>query len=85
MILAGDAADLRENIDDEIAPGTLWQEREDLAIDSIRKLKGLAGRGGELWPNHDMAFYRTLAAAGSGPSNSPMPRLSRAASPATRP
>lgn len=61
VILAGDAADLTENLEQEIAPGTLWQEREDLAIASIRKLKALAAEtGGELWPNHDMAFYRGL-------------------------
>jgi N-acyl homoserine lactone hydrolase len=61
VILAGDAADLTENIDDEIAPGTLWQEREDMAIASIRKLKALAKEtDGELWPNHDMAFWRGL-------------------------
>ncbi|SDH83163.1 N-acyl homoserine lactonase family protein [Pseudomonas panipatensis] len=61
VILAGDAADLQENLDQEIAPGSLWQAREDLAIASIRKLKALAGEtGGELWPNHDMAFYQGL-------------------------
>ncbi|GLK87183.1 N-acyl homoserine lactonase family protein [Pseudomonas turukhanskensis] len=61
VILAGDAADLTENIDDEIAPGTLWQAREDLAVASIRKLKALAREtDGELWPNHDMAFWRGL-------------------------
>lgn len=61
VILAGDAADLMENIDDEIAPGTLWQEREDLAVASIRRLKALAREtGGQLWPNHDMAFWRGL-------------------------
>lgn len=61
VILAGDAADLQENLDQEIAPGTLWQDREDMAIDSIRKLKALAGEtGGQLWPNHDMAFYNGL-------------------------
>ena len=52
---------LKVLLDDEIAPGTLWQAREDLAIDSIRKLKALAGEtGAEIWPNHDMAFWRTL-------------------------
>ncbi|WP_286786409.1 MULTISPECIES: N-acyl homoserine lactonase family protein [Pseudomonas] len=61
VILAGDAADLTENIEEEIAPGTLWQDREDMAIDSIRKLKALAREtGGELWPNHDMAFFNGL-------------------------
>ncbi|MFP6847568.1 MAG: N-acyl homoserine lactonase family protein [Pseudomonas sp.] len=61
IILAGDAADLTENIEQEIAPGSLWQDREDLAIDSIRKLKALANEtGAELWPNHDMAFFKRL-------------------------
>jgi len=61
VILTGDAADLEENLTDEIAPGLCWQDREDMALDSIRKLKGLAAdSGAELWPNHDMAFWRTL-------------------------
>ncbi|MFC3608226.1 N-acyl homoserine lactonase family protein [Stutzerimonas tarimensis] len=61
VILAGDAADLSENLTDEIAPGTCWRDREDLALESIRKLKRLAGEtGGEVWPNHDMAFWETL-------------------------
>tara|TARA_R100000935_G_scaffold11629_1_gene23281 strand:- start:117 stop:686 length:570 start_codon:yes stop_codon:yes gene_type:complete len=61
VILTGDAADLQENLTDEIAPGVCWQDREDLALDSIRKLKGLAAEAkAELWPNHDMAFWRTL-------------------------
>ena len=59
ILLAGDAADLQENIDQEIAPGLCWQDREDLALQSIRKLKLLAKEtGASLWPNHDMAFYR---------------------------
>jgi len=61
VLLAGDAADLQENLDDEIAPGGLWQGKEALAIDSIRKLKALAqSTGARIWPNHDMAFYRGL-------------------------
>jgi N-acyl homoserine lactone hydrolase len=61
VLLAGDAADLQENIDDEISPGTLWQGREAQAVDSIRKLKALAGdTGAQLWPNHDMSFYKSL-------------------------
>jgi len=61
VILAGDAADLTENLVDEIAPGLCWQERDDLALASIRKLKATAVEtGAELWPNHDMAFWRTL-------------------------
>ena len=61
VILTGDAADLQENLDDEIAPGLCWRDREDMALDSIRKLKRIAGEtGAELWPNHDMHFWRTL-------------------------
>jgi len=59
ILLAGDAADLCENLDDEVAPGLCWHDREDLALASIRKLKALAAEtGARLWPNHDMAFYR---------------------------
>lgn len=61
VILCGDAADLQENLRDEIAPGICWQEREDQALASIRKLKAIAARErAELWPNHDLAFWRTL-------------------------
>ncbi|MEJ2481100.1 MAG: hypothetical protein P8Y78_13230 [Acidihalobacter sp.] len=60
ILLAGDAADLHENIEQEIAPGLCWQEREDTAVDSIRKLKRIADQtGAELWPNHDMSFFRS--------------------------
>lgn len=59
ILLAGDAADLEENLQDEVAPGLCWQDREDLAIQSIQKLKRIAQQGdGIVWPNHDMAFYR---------------------------
>ena len=59
IILAGDAADLTENIEQEIAPGLCWQDREGMALDSIRKLKALAREtGAELWPNHDIHFFR---------------------------
>ena len=61
VLLCGDAADLQENLLLEIAPGLCWQDREDLALDSIRKLKRLAREEhAELWPNHDMAFFRSL-------------------------
>lgn len=61
IILAGDAADLTENIVDEVAPGNCWQDQTELAINSIRKLKNLAQtEKANLWPNHDMAFWRTL-------------------------
>lgn len=59
ILLAGDAADLQENIDKEIAPGLCWHDRDDLALNSIRKLKTLAlETGALLWPNHDMRFYQ---------------------------
>lgn len=61
VLLAGDAADLQENLDDEVAPGGLWRDGEQQAIESIRKLKALArDTGAWLWPNHDLAFYRAL-------------------------
>lgn len=61
VILCGDAADLAENLDDEVAPGLCWREQEDLAIASIRKLKRIAAvEQAQLWPNHDMAFWRGL-------------------------
>ncbi|HEX8882891.1 MAG TPA: N-acyl homoserine lactonase family protein, partial [Noviherbaspirillum sp.] len=61
VILAGDAADLCENIEDEVAPGGCWRGGYAQAEDSIRKLKALAReQGGVVWPNHDMAFYNSL-------------------------
>ena len=61
IILAGDAADLTENIVDEVAPGNCWQDNTELAIASIRKLKTLAhAEKASLWPNHDIAFWQKL-------------------------
>lgn len=61
VLLAGDAADLQENLDDEVAPGNCWQGRHEQAVASIRKLKRIAAQTGAwLWPNHDMDFYRRL-------------------------
>lgn len=58
ILLCGDAADLQENIDEEIAPGLCWRDSEELALSSIRKLKQIASdSGAELWPNHDMTFF----------------------------
>jgi N-acyl homoserine lactone hydrolase len=60
VLLTGDAADLSENLTEEIAPGLCWQDREDLAVDSIRKLKAVAAdTGAQLWPNHDLTFFRS--------------------------
>jgi N-acyl homoserine lactone hydrolase len=61
VILCGDAADLTENLEKEIAPGLCWNDEEALALKSIRKLKRLGREThADLWPNHDMAFFRTL-------------------------
>jgi N-acyl homoserine lactone hydrolase len=61
VILCGDAADLTENIRDEVPPGLCWQDREGQAVASIRKLKALAAtEKAILWPNHDIHFWRTL-------------------------
>lgn len=61
VVLCGDAADLTENLDDEVAPGICWKDNEQQALDSIRKLKHLAREtGAQLWPNHDIAFWRGL-------------------------
>ncbi len=63
VILCGDAADLHENLSEEIAPGYCWQDNEALAIASIRKLNAMAAaEKAELWPNHDFAAYRSWAA-----------------------
>jgi N-acyl homoserine lactone hydrolase len=59
VVLCGDAADLQENLDDEVAPGFCWNDNESLALQSIRRLKSLAqSEGAELWPNHDFEFFR---------------------------
>ncbi|MCY1547509.1 hypothetical protein D9M68_835750 [compost metagenome] len=61
VILCGDAADLSENLREEIAPGYCWQDDEALALASIRKLNALAlEEGAQLWPNHDLAFFHSL-------------------------
>lgn len=61
VILCGDAADLTENLTDEVAPGYCWQDNEALAIASIRKLKSFArSENAELWPNHDFTFFNAL-------------------------
>jgi N-acyl homoserine lactone hydrolase len=59
VILCGDAADLHENLDAEVAPGYCWEDNEALALASIRKLKDLARReNAQLWPNHDFEAFR---------------------------
>ena len=62
VILCGDAADLRENLTDEVAPGFCWKEDETLALVSIRKLNAIArAENADLWPNHDFTAYREWA------------------------
>ncbi|MBM7060060.1 N-acyl homoserine lactonase family protein [Pseudomonas sp. UL073] len=62
VILCGDAADLSENLSDEVAPGYCWEDNEALALASIRKLNKLAhDEGAELWPNHDLEFFHRQA------------------------
>jgi N-acyl homoserine lactone hydrolase len=61
ILLAGDAADLMENLDQEIAPGLCYRDDPEPALESIRKLKTLAAsERASLWPNHDIAFFRQL-------------------------
>lgn len=61
VILCGDAADLRENLIDEVAPGYCWQDNDALAISSIRRLNSMArSENAELWPNHDLQFFNGL-------------------------
>jgi N-acyl homoserine lactone hydrolase len=63
VIICGDAADLAENLSDEVAPGYCWQDDTALALASIRKLNALAAaENAELWPNHDIEFFRRLPA-----------------------
>ena len=59
-MLCGDAADLSENLADEVAPGYCWQDNDALAIASIRRLKAISqSEDAELWPNHDFAAFRS--------------------------
>jgi N-acyl homoserine lactone hydrolase len=59
ILLCGDAADLMENLEDEVAPGLCYRNQPERALQSIRKLKQLAKEtGAELWPNHDLSFFQ---------------------------
>ena len=63
VLIAGDAADLQENLDDEVAPGGFREGGHDEAVASIRRLKALSrDTGAWIWPNHDMTFFRSLQA-----------------------
>jgi N-acyl homoserine lactone hydrolase len=61
VVLCGDAADLVENLTEEIAPGYCWQDDEAVALQSIRRLKAIGRElNADLWPNHDLTFFRSL-------------------------
>lgn len=61
VVICGDAADLTENLTDEIAPGYCWEDNERLALESIRKLRSIGREeNADLWPNHDFAFFNAL-------------------------
>lgn len=69
FVLAFDAADLQQNIDDELAPGSLATGDPDEAVESIRRLKAIAReRGYRAIPGHDPqvwpAFTAEMGAAG---------------------
>ena len=69
VILAGDAADLHENLEREIAPGILWRTATGERGPGARQHPppqgaGRATPGAELWPNHDLAHWRRLVARG---------------------
>ena len=58
ILLCGDAADLTENLEDEVAPGLCYRDDETQALASIRGLKQWAKEtGAKLWPNHDLPFF----------------------------
>lgn len=60
ILLCGDAADLVENLEDEIAPGLCYRDDETAALASIRALKSRACTcNAALWPNHDLRFFRS--------------------------
>jgi N-acyl homoserine lactone hydrolase len=63
VVLCGDAADLRENLTDEVAPGYCWRDNEALAISSIQRLNAMARtENADLWPSHDLDFFNSLPA-----------------------
>jgi N-acyl homoserine lactone hydrolase len=58
FVLAFDAADLQENIDDELAVGGFIDTTPEETIDAIRRLKAIAAeKGYRLVPGHDPAVW----------------------------
>jgi glyoxylase-like metal-dependent hydrolase (beta-lactamase superfamily II) len=63
FVFAFDAADLQENLDDELAVGTTVGVDPDVTIESIRRLKAIAAeRGYRVVPGHDPDAWPALTA-----------------------
>lgn len=73
FVFAFDAADLQQNLDDELAPGSVATGDVEEAVGSIRRLKAIAGeKGYRVIPGHDPdvwpAFTAEMGVAGpTGP------------------
>lgn len=62
VVLCGDAVDLKENIERWVGPGLAWDLGQ--AMLSMGRLKAIADRSqGQLWPSHDLEFWRSLRQA----------------------
>ena len=63
FVFAFDAADLQENLDDESAPGSVATGDVDQAVESIRRLKAIAGeKGYRVVPGHDPQAWPAFTA-----------------------
>ena len=63
FVFAFDAADLQENLDREVAPGSLATDDESAAVESIRRLKSIAAQKGyPVIPGHDPDAWPALTA-----------------------
>jgi N-acyl homoserine lactone hydrolase len=61
FVFAFDAADLQENLDDEVAPGSVATGDVGQAVESIRRLKAIgAERGYRVVPGHDPDVWPVL-------------------------
>lgn len=62
FVLAQDCADLVENLDDEVLPGSSVDD--DAALHAIQRVKAIAAeRHGRVIPGHDPVFFPTLRQA----------------------
>lgn len=63
FVFAFDAADLQQNIDDELAPGSVATGDVGQAVESIRRLKAIAGeKGYRVVPGHDPDVWPAFTA-----------------------